>query len=397
MRDVFNQASLAHAAGPRHTGTAAFDVLSPDDFAKAIAEISRWPGYAPTPLLGLDGLAGDLGLDQVLYKHEGPRFGLGSFKALGGSYAALRVLQRVISKQVGQSVDLGDIRAGKYADLAAKITLVSATDGNHGRSLAWGCQRFGVPCRIYIHAKVNPGRAEAMRALGAKVVRVNGDYDASVDMARNEADANGWYVVSDTSWPGYSEPPRDVMAGYGVMSFEICKTLPSAPSHVFLQGGVGGLPASVAAALRQYWGSNAPRVVVVEPELAPCLFASAKSDRATSVKIKTETIMAGLSCGKPSGMAWEILRQEASDFLTIPDNIVAPTIRLLARPIKADPPIEAGESGVAGLAGLIAACRSGQMRQTLGLNAASRVLLIGSEGVTAPEIFKAIMAGADHA
>ncbi|MBT4491267.1 MAG: pyridoxal-phosphate dependent enzyme, partial [Rhodospirillaceae bacterium] len=150
MTTAFDRASLAHVSGTPHAGNAASSVISPADFAAAIDEIMQWDGYAATPLVNLRHLAAHLSLEQVLYKDEGPRFGLGSFKALGGSYAALRVLQRQISGAVGHAVSLADIRAGKYADEAAKITLISATDGNHGRAVAWGCQRFGAPCRIYI-------------------------------------------------------------------------------------------------------------------------------------------------------------------------------------------------------------------------------------------------------
>ena len=394
--DVFASAQLQHVAGTPKPSKAAYQVLSKEDFANAVAEITAWKGYEATPLVSLSALADKIGVGELHYKHEGPRFGLGSFKALGGSYAALRVLQRQLSEKLWQPVRLDDIRNGQFREACAKVTLVSATDGNHGRSLAWGCQRFGAPCRIYIHAEVSEGRAQAMRDLGAEVIRIDGDYDASVDLAREEAEQNGWFVVSDTSWPGYSEPPRDVMAGYGVMTREACEALEQAPTHVILQGGVGGLAASVAAGLRQYWGEAAPRVVVVEPDLAACLFESAKQGEATAVAIETETIMAGLSCGEPSGMAWEILDEEVSDFVTIPDSIVAPTVRLLARPLGDDPAVEAGESAVAGLAAVISARQNAALSETLGLNANSRILLIGSEGVTDPAIFAEIMAGQDH-
>ncbi|CUH85980.1 diaminopropionate ammonia-lyase [Thalassovita mediterranea] len=392
---VFAAANIQHVAGAPHAGRAAFEVLSEQDFDRAVGEITSWQGYAATPLVSLAGLADQIGVGRIDYKHEGPRFGLGSFKALGGAYAAMRVLQRELTARLGHEVSLSDIRDGRYSAECAQITLVSATDGNHGRSLAWGCQRVGAPCRIYIHAEVSEGRAEAMRALGADVVRISGDYDASVDLAKSEAAANGWFVVSDTSWPGYSEPPRDVMAGYGVMTREACDAMAKPPTHVFLQGGVGGLAASVAAALRQYYGADAPRVIIVEPELAACLYESAQSGTATTVAIAEETIMAGLSCGEPSEMAWQILHEEAADFLTIPDSIVAPTVRLLARRYTGDPLVEAGESAVAGLAALIAARQSPDLSQALGLDGASRVLLIGSEGVTDPDIFAAIMAEAE--
>lgn len=397
MTDLLPQARLGHVAATRKAGNAAHMVLTQEDFATAQAEIMEWEGYAPTPLVLLTALARRIGVGAVLYKDEGPRFGLGSFKALGGSYAALRVLQREISKRLGREVSLADIRRGKHREEAAQITLVSATDGNHGRSLAWGCKRFGAPCRIYVHAEVSEGRAEAMRALGAEVIRIKGDYDESVDLAKREAAANGWFVVSDTSWPGYSQPPRDVMAGYGVMTREICEALDRAPTHVVLQGGVGGLAAGVAAGLRQHWGDEAPRVIIVEPVLAACLFESAKAGAPTAVAIAEETIMAGLSCGEPSPLAWDILAAEASDFLTIPDTIVAPTVRLLARPLQGDEAIEAGESAVAGLAALIAARSDPVLSAKLGLDAGSRVLLIGSEGVTDPAIFKMIMEGRDAA
>jgi diaminopropionate ammonia-lyase len=389
--EVFESAVLSHVGAIPRPGGAADRVITSQDFQQAIAEITSWEHYVPTPLLSLGELASDLSVTEVLYKDEGPRFGLGSFKALGGAYAALLVLQEQLSNSLRRPVSLPEIRSGALSGEAARITLVSATDGNHGRSLAWGCQRFGASCRIYIHAKVSEGRAAAMRSLGADVIRIGGDYDASVGLAREEAETNGWFVISDTSWPGYTKSPRDVMAGYGVMTYEIFELLPRAPTHVFLQGGVGGLAASVAAALRQRWRGEAPRVVVVEPELAACLFASAKAARPTTVAITDETIMAGLSCGEPSELAWQVLSEEVSDFLTIPDKIVGPTMRLLARPTRNDPAIEAGESSVAGLAALIAAARQKSLRSKLGLGSGSRVLVIGSEGITDREIYEAVM------
>ncbi|MEM9604014.1 MAG: diaminopropionate ammonia-lyase [Pseudomonadota bacterium] len=391
----FPTADLGHHSADRGTGDAAHRVISADAFAAARAEITQWAGYAPTPLVSLDALAAELGVARIDYKDEGPRFGLASFKALGGAYAAQRVLQAQISARTGEAVSLASIRNGEHAAACADITLVSATDGNHGRSLAWGCQRFGAPCNIYIHAEVSEGRAEAMRRYGANVIRIDGDYDESVRLAKTEADANGWFVVSDTSWPGYSQPPLDVMSGYGVMTREACDALAEPPTHVFLQGGVGGMAAGIAAALRQFYGAASPRVVIVEPDRAACLFESAKAGTATSVAIETETIMAGLSCGEPSPLAWDILAEEASDFLTIPDDTVAPAVRLLARPLAGDPAIDAGESAVAGLAALILARRDAAVSEALGLDANARVLLFGSEGVTDPDIFARIMAGHD--
>ena len=366
-------------------------VVSPEDFATARAEITAWDGYAITPLYHLRNLAAALGVGAIHYKDEGPRFGLGSFKALGGAYAGLRVLQRALA-ELGETATLADIVSGQQAQAVAKLTLASATDGNHGRSLAWGAQRFGAPCQIYIHAEVSESRAQTMRDLGAKVTRINGDYDASVAQLRDDAKANGWFVVSDTSWPGYTQAPRDVMAGYGVMVHEVQQQLKQPPTHIFLQGGVGGLAAAVAGLSRQHWGSAAPRLLVVEPELAACLFASAKAGALTHFPIIEETLMAGLSCGEPSPMAWEVLREQISGFITIPEPLVAPSMQILGRPLGDDPVIVAGESAVAGLAGLIAATKQTRLRKTLGLNADSRVLLIGSEGATDIGIYERLMA-----
>jgi len=373
MKDLLPASNLAHVGVAPKDGDAAQTVLSKQDFDIAEAEIMSWEGYAPTPLHSLTSLAAHIGVGAIYYKDEGPRFGLASFKALGGAYAAMRVLQREITKANGAPVTLADIRNGTHREACAGITLVSATDGNHGRSLAWGCQRFGAPCRIYI-------------------IRIEGDYDDSVALAKTEAEANGWFVVSDTSWEGYTEPPRDVMAGYGVLTREVCRALDTAPSHVFLQGGVGGMAAGITAALVQHWGNAAPRVVIVEPDLAACLFESARNGAATTVHIAEETIMAGLSCGEPSPLAWDILDQNATDFVTIQDRLIPSTVRLLARPLEGDPMIEAGESAVAGLSALIGAMTDPKMAENLGLDHTSRVLLIGSEGITDPDIYAQIMA-----
>ncbi|WP_282607921.1 diaminopropionate ammonia-lyase [Pelagibius sp. Alg239-R121] len=394
MLSNFETATVAHTKGPRLSGQAAESVINSKDFDAARVEITAWPGYAPTPLVELGNLAAKLSVGNVQYKHEGPRFGLGSFKALGGSYAAFRVLQRELSKAQGYTVPLAEISDEKFSDFASRTTVVSATDGNHGRALAWGAQRLGMPCRIYIHAEVAEERAEAIRSFGAEVIRVDGDYDASLAMTRAEAAANNWFIVSDTSWPGYTDTPRDVMAGYGVMVHEINQELECAPTHVFLQAGVGGLAAAVTAALRQHWGADSPRVIIVEPDLAPCLMASAKAGKLTVAPIFNETLMAGLSCGEPSQIAWEILAEEVSDFMTIPESLVAPAVRLMAKPIDGDPALEVGESAIAGLAGLICAATQSGLRDKVGLDESSRVLLIGSEGVTDRSSFNEMTAAA---
>ena len=388
----FKTAILNH-----HASTPLFDgpvvqTLNRVGFDRAEKEISNWNGYAETPLIDLPGLAENLGIGDLRYKHEGPRFGLGSFKALGGAYAVLRTVQRELSKTIGKLADPADIRGGLYTEKTQAITVISATDGNHGRSVAWGAAQFHTNCRIYIHAEVSEHRADVMRKLGAEVIRVDGDYDATVAQTRADAEKHGWLIVSDTSWPGYSQPPLDVMAGYGVMAREIVQSYVTPPTHVFLQGGVGGLAAAITAVFHQEWGLDAPRVVIVEPELAPCLFASAKAGKATNVEIFEETIMAGLSCGEPSELAWSVLADAAHDFVTIPENIVGSMVRMLANGVGGDEPVEAGESGVAGLCAVVAAAKQPALRQILRLGANSRIVVIGSEGITDPSIYAQIVA-----
>jgi diaminopropionate ammonia-lyase len=391
--DTFTTANLKHLTVVPASGQASKTAVTRNDYANAVTEIKSWKDYAETPLFALDDLSKALNIAGVFYKDEGSRFGLGSFKALGGSYAGLRVIQRELGRRLGKDVTTRDIRNGTYADEVAGITLVSATDGNHGKSLSWGAQRFGASCQIYIHREVSEVRAQAMRDFGAVVIRVNGDYDASVEQARNDANKNGWFVVSDTSWEGYTQPPIDVMSGYGVMTREIFEQVDAAPTHVFIQCGCGGLAAGVVASFRQLWGDAAPRVVIVEPELAPCLFASAKAGEKTDVEVHEETLMAGLSVGEPSGIAWQILSEEASDYMTIPESLIAPAMRLLAQPLGDDPKIVAGESAIAGLAALIAGAQKPSLRDALGLTTGSRVLLIGSEGATDPVIYELLLNG----
>lgn len=395
MFELFETAKPGFVAGAPSFEPSIDEILPRIGFDQAETEIMSWEGYRPTPVFDLTGLAEKLNLQAIHYKHEAPRFGLGSFKALGGAYAVLRVLQREVSSVAGRDVTVEEIQNGDFADQISQMTVISATDGNHGRSVAWGAKRFGARCRIYIHAEVSAFRAEALRALGAEVIRVDGDYDATVSQTRVDADENGWMIVSDTSWPGYTQAPLDVMAGYGLMAREAARELPEPPTHVFLQGGVGGLAASVITVFHQEWGDAAPRNIVVEPELAPCLFASAKAQALTSIKIEEETLMAGLSCGEPSQLAWDVLEKSVHGFLTIPENLVAPAVRMLATGQSGDACIEAGESAVAGLIGLICGALDQNLRGQLRLNPQSRVMIIGSEGVTDPTVFEAIMSPPD--
>jgi len=369
-------------------------VLNQDGFRLAEAVIHHWPGYQPTPLIELNGLAGHLGIDRIWYKDEAERFDLKSFKALGGAYAIAQLIMREASKYaLNGPISSASLFAGKYRDLAADMTVATATDGNHGRSVAWGAKLFGTKAVIYIHATVSEGRARAIAALGAEVRRIKGNYDDSVHQCADDAAEHGWTVISDTSYPGYTEIPIDVMQGYGVMVAEAIAQLPpeEKPSHVFVQGGVGGMAAAVAAHVAWRWKKKRPMFIVVEPEQAACLLASAKAGGPATVAGDLETVMAGLACGEPSLIAWEVLDEASDAFMTLPDHAAEATMRVLAEGRGGDRPLVAGESGVAGLAGAIAASQVEDLRTKLALDRQSRVLVFGTEGATDPELYENIV------
>ena len=369
-------------------GRAQDTIMSAADHQAAFDEITHWPGYAPTPLLPLDDVARALGLAAVHYKDEGGRFGLGSFKALGGAYAVRQHLARLLAAELGRPVATQELLDGRHRALTQAVTVATATDGNHGRSVAWGAQLFGCRAVIYIHQEVSPGRQAAIERYGATVVRTPGVYDDSVRRCAADAAANGWTVVSDTSYEGYREIPRTVMHGYTVMVEEALRQSSEPPTHAFVQGGVGALPAAVAGHLWQRAPGRRPRVVVVEPERAACLFATARAGKPTAVTGKLDTMMAGLACGEVSPLAWDMLMRAADDFMTIPDAAAIDAMRLLA---ARRPPVVAGESAVAGLAALRAAADDDAARRALGLDASSRVLLFGSEGATDPVLYERIV------
>ncbi len=366
-------------------------ILNDANFAQAKATISSWPGYKMTPLVPLSELAAEAGVASLHYKDEGSRFGLGSFKALGGAYAVARLLQREVESRLGVPVSMQDIVTGAHADVVSKITVCCATDGNHGRSVAWGAQTFGCRCVIFIHATVSEGRKTAIEAYGAEVRRCDGNYDDSVREAQETATRKGWFVVSDTSYPGYMEVPKDVMQGYELMAAEAFDQMEVPPTHVFIQTGVGGMAAAVAAQAKRRWGNGRPTIVLADPDLSACWLESFRAGKPTAVEGDLDTLMAGLACGEVSSLAWEILRDHGDAVMALPDEAAIELMKRLANPEGDDKPIVAGESAVAGLAGLLAASADKEARECLGLGPDSRVLVFGTEGDTDSELYKKIV------
>jgi diaminopropionate ammonia-lyase len=369
-------------------GTPGTVTLSAAGFRRAKAEITTWDGYAPTPLRDL-AMPG-----TVRLKDEAGRFGLGSFKVLGSAYAVVNLLVGIVARQnVAPSVGSADLADGRHAETTQRITITSATDGNHGRAVAWAAAKFHCRCVIYLHETVSVGREAAIAGFGAEVRRVKGNYDDAVRVCAHDAATHGWFIVSDTSWPGYTEVPRDIMQGYRLMADEAAdQWIGPPPSHVFIQGGVGGAAAAVSVQIRARWGQHerhAPILVVVEPEHAACLLASARAGQMTTVSGSLDTIMAGLACGEPSLLAWQELERSVAAFMAIPDEAAIDAMRFLA-----EQGIVTGESGVAGLAAVRLAMADPDASALLGLGPESRVLLFGTEGATDTLLYESLIHGA---
>ena len=359
--------------------------FGPERCEAALTEIKQWSGYQPSKLASLSPLARALGLAEVRYKDESGRFGLGSFKALGGAFAVLRYL----SNQLG--VPMQAIRAGAHKAQAANVTVSTATDGNHGRSVAWGAQSAGCQCKIYIHRHVSTGRQQAMEKYGAEVIRVDGDYDETVRVCAAQSAERGWQVISDTSYEDYYDIPRDVMAGYSVIASEIVAAMDLLPTHLIIQAGVGGLASGVIAKLWMDLGQAMPKTILVESERAACFIASLRENRPVNVPVIEETVMAGLSCGEPSIVAFDIIKEAADAAVTIADGHVAPMMKAMADGIIAGEPIEAGECAVPGIIALCGIVKDAALALQLGITAESRVVLIGCEGATDPEIYRQLL------
>ncbi len=339
-------------------------ILSIENGRKAWSTIAAWPGYAPTPLLRLAALADETGVGEVLYKDEGRRFGLKSFKALGGAYAVERL--------------------ARERD-PATLTVACATDGNHGRAVAWGAARVGAKAVIYVHETVSPGRADAIARLGAKVVRAGRVYDDTLRLCAQAARQNGWQIVSDTSWPGYEQVPCEVMQGYSVVVGEALEQ-GAEPTHVFAQGGVGGLAAGLLSWFWEAQGPSRPVFVVVEPDRAACLFASAEAGAFKTIAGDFDTIMAGLACGEPSLVAWKILGPAPMPswrFPTRPRRAPCATLRPSASSAASPAWRVSPDSG--------SRRADPAMRAALRLDARSRVLCIGTEGATDPDVYASIV------
>lgn len=356
-----------------------------------------FPEYSVTPLADLKELARMAGVAGIHVKDESWRFGLNAFKVLGGSYA----IGSYIAGRLG--MDISGLSCGKMLSSEIRkrlgdITFVTATDGNHGRGVAWTANRLKQKSVVYMPECTAAERLDNIRKLGSDAAIMDMPYDDCVRLARENADKFEWVLIQDTSWEGYEEIPSLIMEGYTTIGYEIVNQMQGVkPTHVFLQAGVGSMAAALAAFCADFWkGSDKPVITIVEPEGADCIFRTAQADDGTlhTTRENMHSIMAGLCCGEPCTVAWDILKDYADFFVSMPDYVAAKGMRVLANPLPGDPKVVSGESG-ASTSGLVAEILFNKdysaLKEELGIDADSQIVCISTEGATDRENYRRIV------
>ncbi len=344
------------------------NLLSKKDIEEAYSCISSWKDYSPTPLIQLHKLSKELNLNKIFYKDESKRFNLKSFKALGGAYAV-------------EKISKGN----------KDIVIATATAGNHGRSVAWGARRLKLKCKIFISEFVSDARGKAMSDLGAEVIKVKGNYEKSLIECIKQSTENNWQIVQDVAWKDYMIVPKLTMAGYATMMKEIADQIKSDQiTHIILQAGVGGMAAAMIAGIVGYL-DHVPVTIVVEPDSAACVLESIKTGKIEKIDIKRESLMGGMSCGEVSLVPWQIIKNSVQYCISLPDNDIGKTMKLLGNASFSDQSIIAGENSVPGIISLIASCVNKKIKEKLQLTEYSNVLLIGCEGDTDKEMYQKLI------
>ena len=344
------------------------DVCGKNNVEDAYNLISNWDNYKSTPLLNLNKLSKKLHLKNIFYKDESQRFHLKSFKALGGAYAVEKIT-----------------KGNK------EIVVATATAGNHERSVAWGAKRLGLSCKIFISEFVSDARGKAMSDLGADVVKVKGNYEKSLIEYIKQSTENNWQIVQDVAWKDYMVVPKYTMAGYTVMMKEITNQIQEEKiTHIILQAGVGGMAAAMVAGIARYL-NYVPTIIVVEPDSAACVMESIKTGKIEKIDIKRESLMGGMSCGEVSLVPWEILKNSVKHCISLPDDDIAKTMKLLGNSSFSDDKIIAGENSAPGVISLITRCEDQAIKEKLDLNKKSNVLVFGCEGDTDQEMYQKLI------
>ncbi len=366
------------------------DWLSPNVASNVMTFHCRVPGYAPTPLRFLPELAEKCGVKALLVKDESPRFGLNAFKGLGGIYAVAQAAGKLLGLAPEQ-ITFPELKKPEYQAALHQLTFATATDGNHGKGVAWAAGLLGCPAKVFMPKGSSPRRAQAIRDAGqAEVTITQWNYDDTVNYVNRCAEKNGWVLVQDTSWDGYEQVPKWIMQGYTTMAQEAAEQLTEMPTHIFLQAGVGAMAGAVTGYFRARYGENCPKIVLVEPYGAACIYESmeAGDGQPHTAKGSGETIMAGLNCGSPCTMAWDILRDYGSYALECGDDAAKLGMRTLRRY-----GIISGESGGSGIGAFLELAKSLEQKERLDIGPDAQILFFSTEGNTDPESYEAITAG----
>ena len=343
-------------------------ILSAEDIDIAYKTISSWDNYLSTPLISLNKLNEKLKLNKIFYKDESKRFHLKSFKALGGAYAVEKII--------------------KGND---KNVISTATAGNHGRSVAWGAQKNGLECKIFISEFVSESRAKVMRNFGADVIRIKGNYEDSLNECIMQSNKNNWQIVQDVAWEDYNLVPKLTMAGYSVMMKETSEQIKNEKiSHVILQAGVGGMAAAMVAGIARYL-DYIPQIIVVEPDSAACVLESINKGKIEKISIKKESIMGGMSCGEVSLVPWEILKNSVHFCVTVSDDYISKTVKYLANKEFSNDKIIGGECSTPGIVSLAGLNNDDETRKKINLNENSNVLIFGCEGDADEELYQKLL------
>lgn len=376
------------------------DVMSTENVAKARAFHRSFPQYSITPLAKLDGMAKNLGLGGVYVKDESYRFGLNAFKVLGGSFAMGRYIAQQMGRDVGE-MTYEYLTSPAFREEFGQATFFTATDGNHGRGVAWAANKLGQKAVVHMPKGSSQSRFDNIAKEGAKVTIEEVNYDDCVRIAAAEAaETEHGVVVQDTAWEGYEEIPAWIMQGYGTMANEAADQLRQVsvnrPTHVFVQAGVGSLAGAVVGYFTNLYPNDPPKFVVMEARAADCLYQGAVAGDGDPriVGGDLQTIMAGLACGEPNIISWDILRNHVSAFVSCPDWVSAKGMRMLSAPVKGDPRVISGESGAVGM-GLLSTIMQEEdykeLREYLELDQSSQVLMFSTEGDTDPDKYKEIV------
>lgn len=376
------------------------DLMSDAEVKKAGEFHKSFKEYDVTPLTSLEKMAEYLGLKSVFIKDESYRFGLNAFKVLGGSFAIAKYIAAYLKKDVSD-LPYDVLTSEELKKSLPEFTFFTATDGNHGRGVAWSANRLKQKCVVYMPKGTTQNRLQHVLNENAKATIEEVNYDECVRMAAKSAtEVSHGVVIQDTAWEGYEEIPSWIMQGYGTMALEAAQQLKEqgceAPTHIIVQAGVGSLAGAVAGYFCNLYKENPPKIIVVEAKEAACLYegAVAGDGKIRIVDGDMPTIMAGLACGEPNTISWEILKNHVTAFVSCPDWVAAKGMRMLAAPIKGDVPVTSGESGAAPfgfLASVMTMDEYVNLREELGLNQDSRVLVFSTEGDTDPDRYKNIV------